>query len=78
MKRALEYITPVALFAVWLWVIVSGIEPMASKANNNRVHALLLGCQLLGNSKDVEQILYFDCNGRIELHKEIDWTSFKD
>jgi hypothetical protein len=50
------------------------IEPMVSKANNNRVHALLLGCQLLGNSKDVEQILYFDCHGKIELHKEIDWA----
>jgi hypothetical protein len=47
---------------------------MVSKANNNRVHALLLGCQLLGNSKDVEQILYFDCHGKIELHKEIDWA----
>jgi hypothetical protein len=78
MKRALGYMIPVALFAVWIWVIVLGIGPMVSKENNNRVHALLLGCQLLGNSKDVEQILYFDCNGRIELHKEIDWTSFKN
>jgi hypothetical protein len=74
MKRALGLTIPVALFAVWLWFIVSGIEPMVSKDNNNRVHALLLGCQLLGKSKDVEQILYFDCNGRIELHKEINWT----
>lgn len=74
MKRALGYIVPAALFAVWIGVIVLSIEPMTSKANNNRVHALLLGCQLLGNSKDVEQVLYFDCNGRIELHKEIDWA----
>lgn len=74
MKRALGYIVPAALFAVWIWVIILGIEPMTSKANNNRVHALLLGCQLLGNSKDVEQILYFECNGKIELHKEINWT----
>lgn len=74
MNRALGLTIPVALFAVWLWVIVSGIAPMVSKDNNNRVHALLLGCQLLGKSKDVEQILYFDCNGRIELHKEINWT----
>lgn len=74
MKRALGLTIPVALFAVWMWVIVSGIEPMVSKENNNRVHALLLGCQLLGKSKDVEQILYFDCAGRIELHKEINWT----
>lgn len=74
MKRALGYMIPAALFAVWLWIIVSGIEPMVSKENNNRVHALLLGCQLLGKSKEVEQILYFDCAGRIELHKEINWT----
>lgn len=74
MKRALGYIVPAALFAVWIGVIVQGIGPMVSKENNNRVHALLLGCQLLGKSKDVEQILYFDCDGRIELHKEIDWT----
>jgi branched-subunit amino acid transport protein len=74
MKRALGYVVPAALFAVWIWVIVASIGPMVSKANNNRVHALLLGCQLLGNSKDVEQILYFDCRGKIELHKEIDWA----
>jgi hypothetical protein len=74
MKRALVLIIPVALFAVWLWIVVSGIGPMVSKDNNNRVHAMLLGCQLLGKSKDVEQILYFDCNGRIELHKEINWA----
>jgi hypothetical protein len=74
MKRALGWIVPAALFAVWIWVIVLGIGPMVSKENNNRVHALLLGCQLLGKSKDVEQILYFDCAGRIELHKEIDWA----
>jgi hypothetical protein len=78
MKRALGYMIPVALFAFWLWMIVAGIEPMVSKENNNRVHALLLGCQILGKSQDVESVLYFDCNGRIELHKEIDWTGFKN
>jgi hypothetical protein len=74
MKRALGYTVPAALFAVWLWVIVLGIKPMVSKENNNRVHALLLGCQLLGSAKEIESVLYFDCNGKIELHKEIDWA----
>lgn len=77
MKRALGLMVPAALFAVWIWVIVASIEPMVSRDNNNRVHALLLGCKLLGSSKDIEQVLYFDCNGKIELHKEIDWRVFK-
>jgi hypothetical protein len=74
MKRALGLIVPAALFAVWLWVIVAGIEPMVSKENNNRFHAVLLGCQLLGSAKEIESVLYFDCNGKIELHKEINWA----
>ena len=78
MKRALGLIVPVALFAFWLWVIIVGIDIMVSKENNNRFHAVLLGCKLLGSAKDAEGILYFDCNGKIELHKEIDWTGFKN
>lgn len=75
MKRAILYYTiPIALFSLWLWIIVASIEPMVSRDNNNRVHALLLGCTLLGKSETVSQVLYFDCNGKIELHKEIDWA----
>lgn len=74
MKRALGYLVPAALFAVWIGVIVVSIDPMVSKENNNRVHALLLGCQLLGSAKEIESVLYFDCNGKIELHKEINWA----
>ena len=75
MKRAILYYTiPIALFSLWLWIIVASIEPMVSRDNNNRVHALLLGCTLLGKSETVDQVLYFDCNGKIELHKQIDWA----
>jgi hypothetical protein len=77
MKRALGYMFPAALFAVWLWVIVAAINPMVSRNNNNRFHALLLGCQFLGSVKDIDNVLYFDCNGQIELHKEINWTSLE-
>jgi hypothetical protein len=75
MKRAILYYTiPIALFSLWLWIIVASIEPMVSRDNNNRVHALLLGCQFLGKSETINRVLYFDCNGKIELHKEIDWA----
>jgi hypothetical protein len=75
MKRAAIFVIPAALFALAMYGIIHGIQPMVSKENNNRVHALLLGCQLLGSSKDIENVLYFDCDGRIELHKEINWNN---
>ena len=74
-KRALVYIIPAALFVVWFGIVLAGIDMMISKENNNKFHAMLLGCKNLGSSKDIEGILYFDCNGKIELHKELDWTS---
>jgi hypothetical protein len=73
-KKAAAILLPAAFFAAWLWVIVQGIEHMASKENNNRFHAMLLGCKYIGSAKDVEKVLYFDCADRIELHKEIDWA----
>jgi hypothetical protein len=47
---------------------------MVSRENNNKFHAMLLGCKYIGNAKDVEKVLYFDCADQIELHKEIDWA----
>jgi hypothetical protein len=73
-KRAAAILVPAALFAAWLWVIVQGIEPMVSRDNNNKFHAMLLGCKYIGSAKDVEHVLYFDCAGKIELHREINWT----
>jgi hypothetical protein len=78
MKRAAMFVVPAALFALAMYGIIQGIHPMASRENNNRVHALLLGCQLLGSSKDIESVLYFDCNGNIELHKEINWSTIHE
>jgi len=74
MNKAVAILVPAAFFAVAMWVIMSGIEHMVSQDNNNRVHAMLLGCKFLGSAKDVEHVLYFDCAGRIELHKEINWA----
>jgi hypothetical protein len=73
MNKAAVMLVPAALFAAAIWAIVQGIAPMISKENNNRIHATLLGCTYLGKSKDLETVLYFDCAGRIELHKEIEW-----
>jgi hypothetical protein len=73
-KRALGYMFPAAFFAAWIWFVMLGIEPMVSRENNNRFHAMLLGCKYIGSTKDVEKVLYFDCADRIELHKEIDWA----
>lgn len=72
MYRAL--VISVALFAVWIYFIVASIEPIVSRENNNKFHAMLLGCNNLGSSKDIKHVLYFDCNGTIELHKELDWN----
>lgn len=77
MKGALHYIIPVALFVLAMFGILQGIDTMTSKENNNRFHAMLLGCKNLGSSKDISGVLYFDCNGKIELHKEINWSANK-
>jgi hypothetical protein len=75
MKTAVAILISTALFAFAIWAIVRGIEPMVARESNNRVHALLLGCTYMGKSKDFETVLYFDCDGRIELHKEIEWNT---
>jgi hypothetical protein len=46
---------------------------MVSRENNNKFHAMLLGCKYMGRMENLVQVLVFDCNSRIELHKEIDW-----
>ena len=74
-KRAMVYIIPIALFVVWINFVLSGIDIMVSKERNNKFHAMLLGCKNLGTSKDVDHVLYFDCNGKIKLHKELDWAA---
>jgi hypothetical protein len=73
-KKAAAILVPAAFFAAWSWFIIQGIGPMVSQENNNKFHAMLLGCKYIGSAKDVEKVLYFDCADRIELHKEIDWA----
>jgi hypothetical protein len=75
MKKAVAILIPAAFFALAIWGIVQGIETMVSRENNNRIHAMLLNCTYMGKSKDFETVLYFDCNGRVELHKEIQWNT---
>jgi hypothetical protein len=74
MTKAAAIVIPAALFAAAMWGIVQGIDLMVSKENNNRFHAMLLGCTYIGPMEKMEQVLVFDCAGRIELHKEIQWN----
>ena len=74
MTKAAVMLVPAALFAAAIWGIVQGIEPMVAKERNNKFHAMLLGCTYMGPMEKMEQVLVFDCAGRIELHKEIEWN----
>jgi hypothetical protein len=74
MKRAVAMLIPAALFAAVITSIILAIQPMVAKENNNKFHAMLLGCEYLGKLEKLEEILVFDCAGKIELHKEIDWA----
>jgi hypothetical protein len=48
---------------------------MVAEESNNKFHAMLLDCKYMGKSKDFDAVLFFDCNGRVELHKEIEWNT---
>jgi hypothetical protein len=74
MSKAAAILIPAALFAAAIWGIVQGIEPMVAKERNNKFHAMLLNCTHIGKMEKLEEVLVFDCAGKIELHKEINWT----
>jgi hypothetical protein len=74
MNKAAVMLVPAALFAAAIWAIVWGIDQQVSRENNNRIHAQLLSCVYAGRSDKMEGMLYFVCDNKIELHKEIDWT----
>ena len=74
MTKAAVIIIPAALFAAAIWAITLGIDRMVVEEGNNRFHAMLLGCTYMGPMEKMEQVLVFDCAGRIELHKEIQWN----
>jgi hypothetical protein len=74
MNKAAAIIIPAALFAAAIWAITLGIDRMVVKEGNNRFHAMLLNCTYIGPMDKMEQLLVFDCAGRIELHKEIQWN----
>jgi hypothetical protein len=73
MSKAAAILIPAALFAAAIWAITLGIDRMVAQENNNKFHAMLLGCSYMGPMEKMEQVLVFDCAGRIELHKEIEW-----
>jgi hypothetical protein len=73
MKRAMMYITPIALFAMWIWFIVQGIDEMTAQERNNHAIARLMGCEYHGRLDAVPDLLIFDCAGSIEIHEEIKW-----
>jgi hypothetical protein len=74
MKKAVAMLIPAAFFAAAVSGIVLAIEPMIVKENNNKFHAMLLGCTHIGKMEKLEEVLVFECAGKIELHKEVDWT----
>ena len=74
MNKAAVILVPAAFFAVAFWGIIGGIEPMVSRENNNKFHAVLLGCKYIGRMEKMDEVLIFDCANKIELHKEINWT----
>ena len=74
MSKAAAILIPAALFAAAIWAITLGIDRMVVKEGNNRFHAMLLNCTYMGLMEKMEQVLVFDCAGRIELHKEIEWN----
>lgn len=63
-----------ALSLAWMAFMVTGINQMAEQDRNNASHARLVGCTLLGKSSAVPAVMYFDCRGNVEMHREIDWT----
>jgi hypothetical protein len=73
MSKAAAIVIPAALFAAAIWGIVHGIGLMVSKENNNKFHAMLLGCTYMGRMEKMDEVLIFDCADKIELHKEINW-----
>ena len=74
MNKAAVILVPAAFFAVAFWGIIGGIEPMVSRENNNKFHAVLLGCKYMGRMEKMDKVLIFDCRDKIELHKEINWN----
>jgi hypothetical protein len=74
MNKAAVILVPAAFFAVAFWGIIGGIEPMVSKENNNKFHAVLLGCKYMGRMEKMDEVLIFDCANKVELHKEINWN----
>jgi hypothetical protein len=73
MKRALMYIAPSALFALWIWIIVQGIDDMATQEQNNHAIARLMACEYRGRLDTVPDLLIFVCASGVELHEEIKW-----
>lgn len=60
---------------LFFWSITVGIDRMIKHDNNNKFHAMILGCKYLKPVSDLENVLYFDCHGNIEFHKAIDWVT---
>jgi hypothetical protein len=74
MTKAAVMLVPAALFAAAIWGITLGIDSMVVKENNNKFHAMLLECKYMGRMEKMDEVLIFDCQNKIELHKEINWT----
>ena len=68
------YGIPTVLIVLFFWSTITGIDKMILRENNNKFHAMLLGCKYIAPVPDLDHVMYFDCKDNIELHKEIDWV----
>ena len=68
------YGIPTVMIVLFFWSTIVGIDRMVLRDNNNKFHAMILGCTYLGPVRELENVLYFDCKDNIEFHKAIDWV----
>lgn len=62
-----------ALFALWFWIIVQGIDDITAQENSNHAMARLNGCEYIGRLENADGVLLHRCAGKIELAEEIKW-----
>jgi len=67
------YIGPIALFALWLYLIVQGIHEMTAQERSNHALGRLMGCEYLGRLDEVAGVLVYKCYTGIELQPEFKW-----
>ncbi len=71
--KLIWYGVPTVCIVFFFWIIMHDIDKMVLREKNNKFHAMLLGCTYLAPVPEINNVLYFDCLGKVQLVKEIDW-----